>query len=352
MAAVPTTHEVGASQEEVDDLFLSRGWSDGLPVVPPTGDRVTRMLGTHDPDEVIGPVPVSNRVLNGRTLAVNAVMAGCRPEHFPVLRAAATAMLRQPFNLAGVSATTHPAGPLVIVSGPVVEQLGFNAGSGCLGPGNRPGATIGRAIRLVLLAVGGAWPGEGDRATHGHPGKYSYVLAEDEASTPWEPLRVRASHGRAESTVTLVAAEAPRNVNDHGSTTAGELIMSIAGTAASLGHNNLHRGGPIVLVLGPEHAAVIERAGLSCEQFVEEVFATGQVPISLISDSNLERFRRIRPERFAGDRATATIPVTLRSEDLIPVVSGGAGRHSMVIPSFGISSQVTVPITSLEGTNS
>ena len=351
MPATLTTHQVGDTQEEVDDLFLSKGWSDGLPIVPPTADRVDRMLGAYDPDETFGPVPVTNRILDARSLAVNAVMAGCRPEHFGVLRAAATAMLQEPFNLAGVSATTHPAGPLTIVSGSVVQELGFNAGSGCLAPGNRAGATIGRAIRLVLLAVGGAWPGEGDRATHGHPGKYSYVLAEDDKATPWEPLRVHEGWRPADSTVTLVAGEAPRNVNDHGSATADELIATIAGTAASLGHNNLHRGGPIVIVLGPEHAAVVARAGLTRQRFIEELFEAGQVPLSLIADGNLDRFRRIRPERFGGDPATATIPVTLSAEDLIPVVSGGAGRHSMVIPTFGISSSVTVQIDDKEGTN-
>jgi hypothetical protein len=240
------THPVGASQEEVDDFFAERGWSDGLPVVPPTRERVDRMVAESgiDPDEVIGPVPVSNRILDGWTLAVNAVMAGCRPQHLNVLKAAAAAMLHPDFNLAGVTATTHPAGPLVIVSGGVVQRVGFNSGAGALGPGNRSNAVVGRALRLILFTVGGAQPGEGDKATHGHPGKYSYVLAENEEATPWEPLRVREGHPAAASTVTLVAAEAPRNVNDHGSADATDLIASIAGTAASLGHNNLHRGGP------------------------------------------------------------------------------------------------------------
>lgn len=344
MPSTVATHQVGASQEEVDDFFLAKGWSDGLPVVAPIIERVERMLaeGDVDPDEVIGPVPVSNRLLDMRTLAVNAVMAGCRPELFPVLRAAAAAMLEPSFNLAGVSATTHPAGPLVVVSGEAVSRLGFNPSSGSLGPGNRAGATVGRAIRLVLLAVGGAWPGEGDRATHGHPGKYSYVLAENETSTPWAPLRVRLGQPVDASSVTLIGAEAPRNVNDHGSSTTSELVKSIAGTAASLGHNNLHRGGPIIIVLGPEHAAIIGREGVSCERFVQDVFAAAQVPLSLISEGNLARFRSIRPERFGGDPTTSTVPVTLDPSDLIAVVSGGAGRHSMVIPTFGISAPVTV----------
>ena len=341
-----TTHTVGDTQEEIDDFFAERGWSDGLPVVAPTRDRVDRMLDESgaDPEEVIGPVPVSNRILDMSTLAVNAVMAGCRAAHLPVLKAAATAILRPEFNLAGVTATTHPAGPMVIVSGGVVDRIGFNDKAGALGPGNRAGAVVGRALRLILYTVGDAQPGIGDRATHGHPGKYSYVVAENEPATPWEPLRVQFGHPAASSSVTVVAAEAPRNVNDHGSAGAEQLIASIAGTAASLGHNNLHRGGPMIIVLGPEHAAVLGRAGMSHTEFRRQVFDVGRVPMSLIPEANLERFRRIRPQRFGGDPATTSLSITLDAAELIPVVSGGPGRHSMVIPSFGITEAVTVPI--------
>lgn len=335
--------ELDDSLEVFDDFLRERGWSDGLPCIPPTPERVEAMLAHSGVagEEIVGQVPVSNRIMDMATLATNAVMAGCRPEHFKVVIAAARAILAPEFNLAGVTATTHPAGPLLIVSGPVCEELGFQFRSGALAPGNRANATIGRAIRLVLLTVGGGTPGAGDKATHGHPGKYSYVLAENAAATPWATFSQRLGLPEGTSTVTAVAAEAPRNVNDHASATASELVRSLAGTIASLGHNNLHRGGPIVVVLGPEHAAVIHRDGVGEQELRERIFEKAQVPVSVIPEGNLARLARIRPERFLHPEPGATAPVTTSPEDLVIIVAGGEGRHSMMIPSFGISAAVT-----------
>lgn len=339
-------HEIGSTQEEIDDFFYERGWSDGLPIVAPTRDRVDRALAESGlgPSEVIGPVPVENRVLDGRTLAVNAVMAGCRGEHLLVVRAAMQALLMPEFNLAGVTTTTHPSGPLLVLSGPVVDRLKFNVGAGALGPGNRASAVIGRAIRLILFSVGGGRPGVGDMATIGIPDKYSYVLPENSAATPWEPLSTRLGFAPAASTVTVVAGEGARNVNDHSRTAAG-LIRTIAGTIGTLGHNNFYRGGPVVIVLCPEHARVIADGGLGPADFEKELFATALVPLSAMTSDNLERYQRIRPERFGGDPAKTSVPVTLDPSELITVVTGGVGKNSLVIPSFGTSTAVTVEIT-------
>lgn len=335
--------EVDDDVEAFDDFLRQRGWSDGLPCIPPTSQRVEAMLERADVagGAIVGQVPVSNRVMDMATLAANAVMAGCRPEYFPVVLAAARALLDWDFNLAGVTATTHPAGPLLIISGSICEELRLQYGSGALAPGNRGNATIGRTIRLMLLTVGSATPGSGDKATHGHPGKYSYVLAENSAATPWATLASRLGYAPNVSTVTVVAAEAPRNVNDHASTTAPEIVRSLAGTIASLGHNNLHRGGPIVMLLGPEHAAVIHRDGMSEQELRERVFEKAQVPVSVIPEGNLGRMARIRPERFGDPAPDATVPVTTGPEDFLTVVAGGEGRHSMMIPSFGVSAAVT-----------
>ena len=175
-AAAPDTIEIDDTPEAVLEAFLEREWSDGLPIVPPTAERVAAMLGGRDPARSLGAMPPLWREATLEKLAVNAVMAGCRPEYFPLVEAAVEAMLDATFNLYGVQSTTHPVAPLVIAHGPYARSIGVHAGSGCFGPGFRANATIGRAIRLILLNVGGAWPGRHDMATQGSPAKFSFCI--------------------------------------------------------------------------------------------------------------------------------------------------------------------------------
>src|SRR2546428_10354032 len=205
------------------------------------------------PERFRGGRPPLWRQATLEKLAVSAVMAGCEPAYFPVVVAAVEAMLEPPFNLYGVQATTHPVAPLVIVHGPVAGRLGVHAGSGCFGPGFRANATIGRAIRLILMNVGGGWPGRHDMATQGSPAKFAYCIAEREDASPWGPLHAGAN------VVTVFGGEAPPNLNDHASPTAAGILATVADTAVSLGSDlcwdSSHSQLPIVL--GPEHAATI-----------------------------------------------------------------------------------------------
>src|SRR2546423_8773871 len=175
------------------EWYFEQGWTDGLPVVPPTEETVAAMIAAlgGEPELVECKIPPRHGSLSREVLAINLVMAGCRPEYAPVVRAALLALAQPAFDLNGVQATTHMAAPLLVVNGPIAGAIGMNPGANAFGAGNRANATIGRAIRLALLNVGGAWPGDLDKATLGHPGKYSYAVAENEADNPWAPDHVQ-----------------------------------------------------------------------------------------------------------------------------------------------------------------
>src|SRR5437870_1271218 len=190
------------------EWYFEQGWTDGLPVVPPTPDAVDAAVAAlgGDPDFVECRVPPRHGSLTREVLAINLVMAGCKSEYAPVVRAALLALAAPAFNLNGVQATTHMAAPLLVVNGPVARDIGMNGGVNAFGSGNRANATIGRAIRLVLLNVGGGWPGDLDKSTLGHPGKYTYAVAENEAESPWAPYHVEKGFAAEDSTVFVIAA--------------------------------------------------------------------------------------------------------------------------------------------------
>ena len=245
-------------QLEEDDVypeFVRREWCDGLPFVAPTRARVDAMLAGARAEgaESLGFMPPLWRECTLEALAVNAVMAGAQPSYFPAIVAAVQAMLDPAFNLYGVQATTHPVAPLAIVTGPYARAIGLHAGSGLFGPGFRANATIGRAIRLTLLNVGGAWPGRHDMATQGSPAKFSYAIAERDDVSPWEPLHVGLGFAPEESVVTVYGGEPPHNVNDHVSTTAPGILNNVADVAATLGSNVgwYMNQSQLLVVLGP-----------------------------------------------------------------------------------------------------
>ena len=199
------------SLEDAVEFIYAQGWTDGLPIVPPTSLAIQRMLDYlgRDSEEVVGVVPPKNGAATIEKIAINCVMAGCRPEYGPVVIAALEAMLEPAFNLYGVQGTTHCCAPLVIVSGPVVKELEFNYRENVFGGGSRANATVGRAIRLILWNIGSGYPGKVDMATLGHPGKYTYCIAEDPEQNPWEPLHVERGLEAGESGVTVLACESP-----------------------------------------------------------------------------------------------------------------------------------------------
>ncbi len=254
--------ELGDQEDDVEACF-ARGFSDGLPVVPPTPERVERMLaGTgRDRAEVLGLVAPDYGECTVEKVAVNAVMAGCRPEYMPVVLGAVEAALTEEFNWHGLAATTYFAGPIVIVNGPIATAIGMNSGLNVLGQGNRANSTIGRALQLTLRNVGGAVPGGVDRATLGNPGKLGFCFAEREADSPFESLAVERGVPAGTSAVTLFAGEGPRGIVDQLSRQPESLARSLAYALLSIAHPKLVLGFDGILVLSPEHGAVFRRAG-------------------------------------------------------------------------------------------
>jgi len=343
-----------AAEDDWDDLqreFVRRGWSDGLPMVPPTEARVARMLrgADHAADFVVGLLAPRMGAATVEAIAVNAVMAGCRPQHMPLLIAAVRAMAQRSFNLYGIQATTHCVSPLLIVNGPLADALHVNGSSGMFGPGPWDNGVIGRAIRLLLLNVGGAVPVDIDKSTMGHPAKYTFVMAENEADSPWQALRAERGFDDRVSTVTVVGAEGPHNINDHESTTADGLIQMIAASMAQPGQNNVYYAAEPLLILSPEHAATIA-GGYSKDGLKQKLYEDARIPLSKFSPDNIERrmFRKF-PERYKGKGPDVGVTVAQRAEDIMIVVAGGPGKHSMYVPTFGGTLSVTVPILHADG---
>jgi hypothetical protein len=339
--------------EAATQYALERGWGDGLPIVPPTPERVQRMLSYWD-----RPATQSTGVFAPRDaqilpvqVAANSVMAGCRPEYFPLVMLAIEAMCDPAFNLRGVQATTHPVAPLAIFNGPIARELAINSGHNAFGPGHPANATIGRAIRLAMVNIAGATPGGGDMATMGTPAKYSFVVAENEERNPWEPLHVERGFDRDVSTVTVVGCEAPFNINDHFSKNADGLLHMIAGTIASAGANNWYYKSDPVLALGPEHAEALAREGLSKRDIQKAVFERATIPLGAFSPENAEeRFRKREPARYANAPLDTPLTIVQDPDDLIVIVLGGLGKHSMYLPTFGATRAVTKALKRADGT--
>jgi hypothetical protein len=338
--------------DAVNDLVRGRGWGDGLPVVPPTAERVERMLEYCDRpwEEPIARMAPRYGEATPLRLAANAVMAGCRPEYFPLLALAVEAMCEEPFNLYGIQATTHVCAPLVIVNGPVAKELDINSGHNAFGPGWRANATIGRAIRLALVNIGGAIPALGDMSTFGAPSKYSYLAAENEEASPWEPLHVERGVPRAASAVTVIGAECPHNVNDHESITAEGILTTIAGTLATTGNNDVYYRAQPLVVMGPEHAQTVADGGFSKADVKRFLHERAQLPMGRFSKENIERRLRVTwKERLGAAGLEAPVPMVQRPEDILIAVIGGAGKHSAVIPTFGATQAVTRALTTRAG---
>ncbi|MCU1365882.1 MAG: hypothetical protein JWN39_1521 [Ilumatobacteraceae bacterium] len=336
---------VEESPEALLDLFASRGWGDGLPLVAPTIDRVDAMLAeaTGPPDEVIAILQPRAGVVTRRVVAINAVLAGCAPNTFPVVLSAIRALARPEVNLRGVNATTHPVAPMVIVHGEAVDRCGFNAGTGGFGPGNRANATVGRAVRLILLHVAGAIPGSGDAATHGQPAKYTFCAAENLAESPWGSYA--STRGVLEpSAVTVHCGEGPHNVHDAEAAGDPALILDkIASSMTTLGMNNAPISqAEFFVVLGPEHARSLAAAGLTREDVSSYLYERARLPAGLFRRHFQELAWATWMKIVADD---ALLPMTGHPDNVRVVVSGGPGKHSFVVPSWGMTRSATVPVT-------
>lgn len=340
---------MSAREIEVDPLSdpvevaFERGWTDGLPVVTPTPERVWRMLqGTsRKPDEIVGIIPPDLTACTVEKAAINAVMAGCKPEYMPVVLAAVEAACIDEFNMHGLLATTYFSSPIVIVNGPIAEKIGMNSGGNALGQGNRANATIGRALQLIIRNVGGGKPGGVDRATLGYPGKYTFCFAEREHDSPWESLAVQKGFSAEESAVTLIAGGGVHGMMDQLSRTPEGLAHSLAQSLLSVAHYKISFATDALLVVSPEHARVFKEAGWSKQQLndhIQQLTMRHGSEIVRGADGNAEGL----PAHFAG----ATLP-KFRPDGLTIVHAGGtAGMFSAIIGCWVNSgSRGSVPVT-------
>lgn len=331
--------EVDDALDALNELFHERGWTDGLPVMPPTEAAVERMLAATDypRERVMAVLPPRQGEATVERIAINAVMAGCRPEYLPLLVTVVEAVAEPDFNLDGLQATTHPVAPLIVVNGPLAKTLGINSGYNCFGQGTRANATIGRALRLLLMNVGGGTPGSGDRSTQGGPAKFSYCIGENEGANPWEPLHVERGHDPAVSTVTLFGAEGPHNIQEHYSNTGEGILRTIAGAMGQAGSNNILRLGFPLLTLGPEHAATIAGDGYSKADAKRYVWEHARFPLDRLSE---EYHAELVP--LNGGAPDGMARIAERPEDITVIVAGGSGKHSSWQPTFGA---YTKPVT-------
>jgi hypothetical protein len=324
-----------AGTDDIEEMF-ERGWTDGLPVVPPTPDRVEAMLGGCDGRVSLGLVPPDMGEATLERVSACGVLAGCRPAYFPVVVAAAQAALDPAFNLHGQAVTTQPAGQLVVVNGPVREAIGLNSGMGALGPGFRANLTIGRALRLLVTLTGGGMPGKLDRATQGQMGKVGFCVAEDEELSPWEPLHVERGFQPEQSVVTVIGCDAPLSISDHRSRTPEDLAWVLAWAAASAWSTNWWPlEEPSVFVICPEHAEMFRAAGWTKQQLRHFMFEAVHKPAGEL------RRGETTPFVHAADPAEQ-VPKWASPEAIVLIVAGGeAGRYSAVLgPCTGMGSQI------------
>lgn len=320
--------------EEINEIFYQRGWTDGLPIVPPTDEKVTAMLAGMPEmvDDVAGHMAPAKRPVTKKMVAVNAVMAGCLPAYFPVIWAAVLALLDERSNLFSIQTATNATTPLVIINGPIRGDLDLNSRGNLFGPGWRANATIGRAIRLILINLGGGAPGITDMSTHGQPGKFSFCIAEAEEASPWGPLHTEYGFEKTASTVTLIGAGAPHNIFAYRCRTGREILKMIISEMSALGHNNiLFDTGP-VLVISPEHAAVMNRDGFTKHTLKQYLFEKARIPLRRFPPGTRRAIVERRARWFAEVGDTTHIGVADHPQDFLIIVAGGHGIHSQFLP--------------------
>ena len=346
MSALPlNAASLVEAPEDLDELiefFHLRRWSDGLPIVPPTRERVQRMLtgSRRQAHEVVARVAPGFGEATVERIAINAVMAGCRVDHLPVLIAATEAISDKSFNLQGIQATTNPVAVWLIINGPLALQLEVNSGMNCLGQGSVANATLGRALRLIMQNIGGALPGDMDRATQGQPGKFSFCCAENEAQSPWLPLHVDRGFAPTQSTVTVVGAAGTHTMNSHAKD-ADDLIRVVADTMAFPTSNDYWISGEPWIVIGPEHAQILHAAGLTKAEVKQRLWQASGLSAKRMAKVEFQRTHTARCEELGAIDLDSSLPISSHADGVGIVVAGGPGTHSVYVPSFGDTRAVT-----------
>lgn len=340
--------EFASAEDEIEAMF-DRGWTDGLPVVPPTAERVLRMLAgtSRSADEVVAVVPPNLVECTVEKVAINAVLAGCKPEYLPIVLTAVEAACTTTFNAHGLLATTYFAGPVVVVNGPIARSVGMNSGVNVFGQGNRANSTIGRALQLVIRNVGGGKPGGVDRATFGHPGKIGFCFSESEESarsSGWSSLAEERGIDPGVNAITLFAGEGPRAIIDQKSRNPESLAASIALAIRSVGHPKLPMVFDAIVAVSPEHLRTFAAAGWDRVRTREEILSRLQIPAQDLAVGAGGIAEGI-PSALADDIGAGTL-AKFRPESLLFVHCGGdAGMFSAVIGGWTNGTEGSTPIT-------
>jgi hypothetical protein len=335
------TVEFSSAEDEFEAMY-ARGWTDGLPVIPPTRERVLRMLTgtTRAPHDVVAVAPPNLVELTVEKIAINAVMAGCLPEYLPWVIAALEAVCNDEFNMHGVLATTMPVGPVIVCNGPGTRAIGMNSGINAFGQGNRANNTIGRAVQLTIRNVGGGRPGEVDRATHGNPGKISFCFAEDEENSPFTSLASARGIPNGTNAVTVFAGEGPRCIVDQLARTPDELANSFVACLQTVHHPKLVLGFDAILTVSPDHGRVFAEAGWDRDRLVDEITQR-----SMVHGSQLIRGARDMAEGIPQHLSDATLPKFRPGGLLLTFAGGGAGLFSSVIAGWANGKIGSDPVT-------
>lgn len=319
------TQTLEIEESEAQEAFFERGWTDGLPIVPPTPARVQALLDVAglEGGAELGALRERQRSISAIEAATNAVMAGCRPEYFPLVVAGVAALLDPAYNANAALTSTGGTAICVVVSGPLAAEVGMNARHNALGQGNRANATIGRALRLIAMNLLDARPGGMDGASLGNPGKYSLCFAEDDAIEPWQPLRVELGYERSDTTVTVLPTEGPRQVANILNGRPEGVLRTMASAMGAAHGYTAGKGGECVVVLGPEHAACVRDAGWSRARVREFLMDESRVTSEQLDAAGVPveatGAHAMKPEAD-GSYATIRAP-----EDIFLVTAGGAG---------------------------
>ena len=326
-----------SGQTDAVEFFFEKEWSDGLPVVPPTQERLAAMLAAtrRAPDALIGLVPPALAPATVRDIALHAVMAGCKPAYLPVLIGAVECVLDERFNLVLLQATTSAGAPFILASGPYAREIGLHGGMGCFGPGFRANATIGRALRLIMMNLGGGLPGITALSGFGGPWRYTYCVAENEAESPWPSYAVAHGHRADANVVTALPLEGPVLVWDDASESPERLVVAIADMMSAIGGGNIYRQADMAVVLSPQHAEVFAKAGMTRDA----------VHAMLIERAGRRLGEIRRGGIWRGESGAARWPFKVRLDDddaFVPAIGDPADLHLIVAGGGGSPSSLVM----------
>ena len=327
-----------------------RGWTDGLPVIPPTVDLVQEMLATvsAQPDEQLGKMEPLGGMATVEKVAANAVMAGCEPSYFPVVLAAVRAVMQRQFHVGSTACTTGGAAPVLIVSGSIADKIGINSSTACFGGNVKANAAIGRALRLTMRNIGGAKPGGMEKSTLGWPGKMSMCYAENEERSPWEPFRASMGFSKDQSVVSALAVRGLIGVTEGAKDNGLGVIETIAASMRMVGTPVYYQDeAPVIVSFGPEHAREIADAGFSTREKVQEyLFEHCRLPVKTLRGRGYDG--SFWPKAIDSNDDDALVPIVTKPSQFWVLVAGGDGRHSAWMPAWNVCEGASEPIVGIK----